>query len=125
MKGLFSALIMCIALTGCVQPMTKAEVDRAVYEPLPADYQEQIKSTIELKLKDPDSAKYRFFDPKKGYTEGTRHFGFVVPVGVNAKNSYGGYTGYKLYYFVYYNQSFKDVTEGVAWDAVKWSDDVK
>lgn len=125
MKGLFSALVMCAALVGCAQPMTKTEVDRAVYEQLPTDYQEQIKSTIELRLKDPDSAKYRFFTPKKSYTESSRHFAYTVPVGVNAKNSYGGYTGFQLYYYAYFGGVFKDVTSGVNLNAVKWSDDVK
>lgn len=125
MKGLLSALFACVLLSGCTQPMTKAEVDRAVYEPLPTDYQEQLKSTIEVQLKDPDSAKYKFFSPRKSYTESTRHFGYTVPVGVNAKNSYGGYTGFQLQYYAYYGGIFKDVTTGVELGAVKWSDEVK
>lgn len=125
MKKIIMAIMCAVFLSGCVSPMTKSEVDAAVYEPLPQDYQEQIKEITQLRLKDPDSAKYHFFEPKKGYTAGTSHFGFVVPVGINAKNSYGGYTGYQMYYFVFYDHKFKDVTDGVKLDVVKWSNEVK
>lgn len=125
MKKVFPILLLGSLLSGCVTPMTKSEVNAAVYEPLPGNYKEQIQTIIESRLKDPDSAKYKFFEPKKGYTESTRHFAYVVPVGVNAKNSYGGYTGYQGYYFSYYQGAFKDVTDGVKWEAVKWSEDVK
>lgn len=124
MKKLLGIVLLSLLLSGCVQPMTKSEVNAAVYEPLPNDYKERIQALLEERLKDPDSAKFKFFDPKKGYTASTRHFGYVVPVDVNAKNSYGGYTGYKSYYFVYYHGLFKDVTDGVEWEAVKWSEDV-
>lgn len=125
MKKTLSVMLLGVALSGCVQPMTKAEIDLAVYEPLPGDYQARIQALMETRLKDPDSAKYKFLAPRKSYTESTRHFGYVVPVEVNAKNSYGGYTGYKPHYFAYYQGSFKDVTDGVNWEAVKWSEDVK
>ncbi|MEB7926113.1 hypothetical protein NGJ69_20780 [Atlantibacter hermannii] len=125
MKKILALVLLGVSLTGCVQPMTKSEVNAAVYEPLPSNYKEQIQMLMESRLKDPDTAKFKFFEPKKGYTESTRHFAYVVPVGINAKNSYGGYTGYKAYYFSYYQGTFKDVTDGVKIDAVKWSEEVK
>lgn len=125
MKKILAVILLGISLSGCVQPMTKSEVSAAVYEPLPGNYKEQIQTMMEARLKDPDSAKYKFFDPRKSFTESTRHFAYVVPVGINAKNSYGGYTGYEMYYFAYYNSIFKDVTNGVKFEAVKWSDEVK
>lgn len=55
-------------------------------------------------LKDPDSAIYDFYaTPKKGYVQildyanGEPIFGWLVPYSLNAKNSYGGYTGAKYY----------------------------
>lgn len=125
MRKLIGIIFLGVMLSGCVKPMTKAEVNSAVYEPLPSNYKEQIQQMMESRLKDPDSAKFKFFEPRKGFTESTRHFGYVVPVGINAKNSYGGYTGYQAHYFVYYQGMFKDVTDGVMLDAVKWSDEVK
>ncbi|MBA5234749.1 hypothetical protein H2Y56_21960 [Pectobacterium aroidearum] len=123
---IISAILACLFfLTGCVAPMTKNEVAAASYQQLPSDYQEKIKQYFESRLKDPDSAKYRFSEPRKAFTEATRHFAYVVPVAVNAKNSYGGYTGFKMYYLSYYGSDFKDVTTGVNFEHVKWSDDVK
>ena len=124
MKLIALIFLSLMMLSGCVTPMTKAEVNSATYEQLPDSYQEQLKVIISDTLKDPDSAKFKFFPPRKSYTAGTRHFGYVVPVAVNAKNSYGGYTGNQMLYFVYYDHAFKDVTTGVKLEVVKWSDEV-
>lgn len=125
MKKFMLICLSVIMLSGCVAPMTTAEVNSATYAELPTNYQEQLKVIISSSLKDPDSAKFKFYPPRKGYTAATRHFGYVVPVDVNAKNSYGGYAGYQMFYFVYYGNEFKDVTTGVKLEAVKWSDEVK
>lgn len=125
MKSLLLVFLSVFVLSGCVAPMTASEVSAATYDPLPDDYQAQIKNLILDSLKDPDSANFKFSPPKKGYTESTRHFAYIVPVSVNAKNSYGGYTGFKTFYYAYYANSFKDVTTGVKLDAVKWSDAVR
>ncbi|WP_017375460.1 hypothetical protein [Enterobacter oligotrophicus] len=125
MKKIWAVILLSFFLIGCVQPMTRAEVEAATYEPLPQNYKDEIKQIMTYRLKDAESAKYNFFEPRKGYTASTRHFGYVVPVGINAKNSYGGYTGFQVYYFVYYQNMFKDVTDGVQLGAVKWSEDVR
>ena len=59
-------------------------------------------------LKDPDSAKYQFKEPYKAYVThypdqlfpDKTEYGWIIRVGVNAKNSFGGYTGYQLYRFL-------------------------
>ncbi|MDU3157624.1 MAG: hypothetical protein E7B34_18535 [Hafnia alvei] len=125
MQRLILLFLSSLLLVGCVNPMTKGEVNNAVYQPLPENYQQRIKDIVLIALKDPDSAKFHFFDPKKSYSASSKHFAYVVPVGVNAKNSYGGYTGFQMSYYVYYEGRFKDVTDGVSWGGIKWSEDVK
>lgn len=77
----------------------KEAVDKANKEraDLPKDYQQLVIDAIKRNLKDPDSAKFVFdnepipavaFD---GSWEGE--------VNVNAKNSYGGYTGYQEWWY--------------------------
>ncbi|PHM46625.1 hypothetical protein [Xenorhabdus miraniensis] len=111
-------------VTGCVSPMTKQEIGNAKYDDLPANYQETLRSIIANTLKDPDSAKYKFHDARLAYTPASRNVAYVVPVEINAKNSYGGYTGYKTRYYVYVGRKYKDVTTGIQYTAVKWVDEV-
>ncbi|MBB1441520.1 hypothetical protein H5202_23485, partial [Shewanella sp. SG41-4] len=53
---------------------------------------------------------------RKGMTQdgwaagGEKHFGYIVPTLINAKNSYGGYTGSQRYYFLFSNGQVMDVT---------------
>ncbi|UCQ16878.1 hypothetical protein DCF79_11050 [Edwardsiella tarda] len=125
MRMIVAFVLSAFFLSGCVTPMTKLEVDKAVYQPLPDSYKQDVQNIISMYLKDPYSAKFTFFTPIKSYSLPSRHFAYVVPVGVNAKNSYGGYTGYKMHYYAYYSGRFKDVTQGVNLGDVKWSDEVK
>ncbi|WP_152671559.1 hypothetical protein [Xenorhabdus khoisanae] len=83
-----------------------------------------MKNIIAGTLKDPDSEKYKFHNARLAYTPSTRNVAYVVPVEINAKNSYGGYTGYKTRYYVYIDGKYKDVTTGVHYTAVKWVDEV-
>jgi len=58
-----------------------------------------------------DTAQYREITvPMRGYTttvsgmvlaRETRHYGWTVKATVNAKNSYGGYVGFKTYTFLF------------------------
>ena len=71
--------------------------------------------SIKVFLKDPDSAKFKFSDQLyKGFiVERTSEsllghtynieFGWLLDTYVNAKNSYGAYTGYKLRRTLYRN----------------------
>ena len=81
--------------------------------PIDFDYEVMIKGLFETLLKDPESAKYTFSEPKKCwidkkiglFSEKTRRefSGYVINVWVNSKNSFGGYTGRKLYQFLFKN----------------------
>ncbi|MDX7993257.1 hypothetical protein [Xenorhabdus littoralis] len=125
MRKFLALIIGCVFIvSGCVAPMTKQEIASAKYDELPANYQEKLKSIIAGTLKDPDSAKYIFHNTRLAYTPSTKNVAYVVPVDINAKNSYGAYTGYKTRYFVYMDGKYKDVTTGVQYTAVKWADEV-
>lgn len=79
------------------------------FGPRPVAYEEAIKTHMERSLKDPDSARYRFGQPRKGYANKGMAFGgqvifvgYIVPVQINAKNSFGGYTGFKPFQAMVY-----------------------
>lgn len=84
----------------------KAQVATADCGPYPESYQQLAKAAIQQTLKDPDSAKFEFpGKPYKGFSYAhtdfkneTTVFCWTVAVKVNAKNSYGGYTGSKTWY---------------------------
>ncbi|WP_071531994.1 hypothetical protein [Kosakonia radicincitans] len=117
-------LVFCIALgvaflTGCApKPPSAVEISTANYGSLPGNYQDLIKDHFNVVLKDPESARYTFMPPYKGYSQdgalaesgGGVRFGYVVPVLVNAKNSYGGYTGNHQYAFIFSNGVLYDIT---------------
>ncbi|HHH0485780.1 TPA: hypothetical protein ACPZO0_002151 [Yersinia enterocolitica] len=67
----------------------------------PSNYKKLIEDAIRNELKDPDSAKFsEFTAPRKEVMVNNRKFvyGYSSCVFVNAKNSYGGYTGKQLYW---------------------------
>ncbi len=125
MNSIFKFFVMTLfsfALMGCVTLMTKEEVATAKFEQLPSSYKSDIEKFISANLKDPDSAKYIFHDPRKGYQSSKKLVAMVVPVEVNGKNSYGGYTGYTLYHIAYISGQYQDVTTGVMYEVIKFAD---
>lgn len=96
-------IILAAILTGCTVP--KQQAATADFGPYPAGYQDQIQSYLDGRLKDPYSAQVEFGTPyKAGMYQGLLFgngwdFGYAVKADVNAKNSYGGYTGSQPYYF--------------------------
>jgi hypothetical protein len=66
-------------------------------------------------LKDPDSARFHFpLSPKAGVLNAmtiTRS-GYFLCGEVNAKNSYGGYTGFKTFMVIFSDASLNAVAEG-------------
>lgn len=79
-------------------------------------------------LRDPYSAVYRFETPRKGYVKdgllvgGKIHYGWIVPVWINAKNGFGGYTGAQLFYAMFFseNGNVGDVTQMFGFGRVKF-----
>ncbi|MCX8602608.1 MULTISPECIES: hypothetical protein [unclassified Gilliamella] len=106
-KLLFTAIFLGVfALTGCTTSkqetyytLTQEEIDNSHPEKLPVNYKSLIRNFFATSLKDPDSAKFVFYKPVRAYSASTKTVFWMVQVDVNAKNSYGGYTGYKPFIF--------------------------
>lgn len=86
--------------------MLKTATEADYGPPPPTNHQELEMQLIRANLKDPDSAKCEF----GGVTRDAIQSGFASPtpilvwrtsVRVNAKNSYGGYTGFQPYHFAW------------------------
>ena len=96
---LASLLTSVTFLSGCVSNPTASDLNSADYGPEPSKelYEGKIKNHQETNLKDPGSARYKFAAPHKGWCKfnGKVNYGWIVDYTVNAKNSYGGYTGAK------------------------------
>lgn len=106
MKKTAAIALTALMLAGCAATVPTHEQQANAYygELVKQEHaQEVAKAYFETRLKDPDTAQYRFDDLHSGWIKdapisgGKFHFGFILPVKVNAKNSYGGYTGYKPY----------------------------
>lgn len=75
------------------------------YGPSPKNYAAEVVSLLKSELKDPDSVQIKSITkPRRGYASygfGTKEYGWHVDVTYNAKNSYGGYTGYETRQYIY------------------------
>lgn len=100
---LLPLLFACFGLflAGCASVVAKlpdAEAKAAAYPPIP-DYERMVKAYFASTLKDPYSAQYSDWFLHRAYLarKGAPVFSYVVAVQVNAKNSYGGYTGKQMH----------------------------
>ena len=107
----FFPVLAFIALAGCASGPTAQDIASADYGSViqQDEAENQIKSYFNRALKDPESARYGFSKVEKGHVIGNAfqgsplYVGYVVYAKVNAKNSYGGYTGDKGYLFLFQN----------------------
>lgn len=106
LKGAAVALAICAASSSVARP--KQAPDPSSAGAAPSDYQAVVKAWLENNLKDPDSAKIEEVrGPRVGAQLVDRGFlghlwgdpAWWVCYKVNARNSYGGYTGYHRYLF--------------------------
>lgn len=102
--------VVTVLLAGCAMPPTAAELAAIDYGPSPTDYKKSIERYLDSTLKDPDSKKIEYLGTpttqwyKAGpIAGGGLVAGYAVCAYVNAKNSYGGYTGGKLSWFLIKN----------------------
>src|SRR5262245_26013494 len=102
----FPLIAIALILSGCATYPTQDEQTNADYGPelTPNQYIQKFRDAMELRLKDPSSAQYKFLSVEKAFYPGgpvarfkTTTYGRSVKFLVNAKNSYGGYTGYTGY----------------------------
>lgn len=93
-----------LSLLACAAPSYE-EMANADYGAYPNGYEQIIRSYLGKTLKDPDSLKLNVVRaPTTGWNGfGGRKFGYIVCAEVNAKNSYGGYVGSRLSYFMIKN----------------------
>lgn len=108
MLRLWLPTLLCLLVTGCLQPPSPEELARADYGPQPREYRAIIKEHMKYILKDPESAQYEVVKgPAQGWSKTFDGllFGYAVCVGINAKNSFGGYVGMKMYYFLIHNNT--------------------
>lgn len=109
-RKLFLALVAAV-LVGCAAGPTPQQIASADYgSPVSQEQaEERIKQYFNGTLKDPYSAQYQFSKVEKGYIIGSAakgkplYAGYLVTAYVNAKNSYGGYTGNQGYQFLFQN----------------------
>lgn len=110
MRALF-VVLMLAAVAGCAPMPTSEQISAADYgAPIEQDIAESMTRTMfGIYLKDPQSARYSFGRVYRGYVvtsafEGRRLLaGYVLDVGVNAKNSFGGYVGEKPYKLLFHD----------------------
>lgn len=111
MKQIITAFVSIVLLVGCASAPSQSEIDSIDYGPEPSREQieKSVKSLMGSYLKDPDSAKYEFseVDPQRYYVKNTGiatdkklYAGWRTIVRINAKNSYGGYTGFQYHQFL-------------------------
>jgi|CXWL01.1.fsa_nt_gi hypothetical protein len=122
-KSLFLAILL--SLPGCVSTATPEQLASADYGTITPTYKEAIQNYMVGVLIDPESGRYRYFgEPIKGYafvrgTINPPEFGYLVNVGINAKNRMGGYSGEKLYAFLFKNSQFWMLSDYTAREIIK------
>lgn len=84
--------VAAIALSGCVQPQSANNTNPPMPYELTASDRMAVSESVKGKLKDPESARF-------GLMLATRRQGDPIKVCgyVNAKNSFGGYTGNEIF----------------------------
>lgn len=112
-----SALLV-LSLSACqTVPLQRPASDFDFGEP-PNYSETELKNFVGVGLKDEESARFRFREPQKAYCNtgalsGGKLVwtGWVIPFELNARNSYGAYTGYTLQYARYEGIKILDVSD--------------
>jgi hypothetical protein len=121
MKQLITLILSCFCLLLANARAEKEQTGNVNFGQLPKNYQTVIRGYYSMPghLLDPYSAVYQFGPPLKGMVQDgafvghKKHYGWIVPVWINAKNAFGGYTGAQHYYVMFFAENGKvgDVTE--------------
>jgi len=99
MKSLIALLPLLVVLGGCATPPSPAEIANLDFGSPPQQYEATIKKYFDSTLLDPYTAHYDFDKPRKYWIKdpplkgGQIHAGYLVLVGVNAKNQHGAFVG--------------------------------
>ena len=97
-------MLPLLFISGCAS-YSNEELVSLDYGEYPTEYQSIVQGYFNKTLKDPMSAviQYRAMPSKvwqNGSVISTKNHGWGVCVSVNAKNSFGAYTGFRLYGFL-------------------------
>lgn len=106
---LFLGVMLSTAVTGCTSfRPSESKLSEADYGTAISihDAQQQAEHWLGSHLKDPDSARIEWgpFGQAwifRGLVNGGFHYGYGLLANVNAKNSFGGYTGKQPFFFFY------------------------
>jgi hypothetical protein len=111
------AVALALILASCDTTVTKQEMATADYGPKPVNYQDEIRSYLNLRLTDPKAAIVEFrAGPQQIYNRGTpvrgEQYGWGVCVWVNDKNRAGAYDGFYPMSFVLRSEKIVHVNGG-------------
>ena len=110
-------MLSLAVLAACASPVTKEEMATADYGPQPMHYQDEIKSYLSIRLRDPKDAVVEFrAGPKILYQRGSlvrgEQYGWGVCVWVNDKDKSGAYPGFYPMTFLLRNEKIVAVNGG-------------
>lgn len=99
MTRLFLCALLAAALAACDTTVKKEEMAGLDFGPKPANWQEEIRSYLSIRLTDPKAAIVEFrTEPKQLFQRETpvrkQQYGWAVCVWVNDKNRQGAYDGF-------------------------------
>jgi hypothetical protein len=108
---------------------SRVELLAADYGEMPTHYQDAIHHYFKRNLMYPDSIQYQgITQPEKGYTttvqslfggQKTNHFGWIVKATINTKKSFGGYSGFKTYTFLFRGDKIANTVAPAGEDKIK------
>src|SRR5947209_7164870 len=96
------SLLLAVLLAGCAAAPapSKQQTAAADYGPYPSNYREIVNAWIKHSMKDPYSVRdvqvgvpEKFWITDPPLLGGKTIYGYMIAVGLNAKNSFGAYTG--------------------------------
>jgi hypothetical protein len=110
-----------VALVGCNNPITDPALVSQCGDELTQERAEALvdRAVAILPLKDPDSAQIRDIvidGPRKWFNVQGNAYGQQVSFQLNAKNSYGGYTGAQRYIVLLSPNGRFQIRPATAWD---------
>lgn len=121
-KLAFAILIVCFVvpvIQGCASQFAKPSMAVEAWGPPPDNYETIVKRHFDSFLLDGESARFKFQTPVRGYANqglvhggGVRWTGYWVRVDVNAKNSFGGYVGWRPYIVLLATTGVYQIVEG-------------
>ncbi|MBK8275271.1 MAG: hypothetical protein IPP12_05670 [Nitrospira sp.] len=106
-------LVLLVLMSGCATPVTPEQIASADYGTVPESslYRKAIQDLVQQSLLEPFPARIRIIkEPQKGYAylSGRRkppEFGYIVHVGITAKNLMGEYRSEKPHRFFIKNET--------------------